>query len=757
MQDKSPEEKLSPVKWKTQTMYDNVMEDHNYLVMVKEENEDNDVSTSNIYDDNGIASDNTGNAENEQQMQYAENTRLIQYVGYLDDGQIRSNCKFCDRTFNKRAKLFEHENRHQNIRAYQCSYCDKSYFYKNNLSKHEKNHSGPKPYKCNICGKCFSSNKVLILHNQRHVRDEQDWTCIICQLNCKSKQGLLDHQKSDHGDIYMPLKCELCTKRFQLPEQLKMHMRYHKKSHLCSECGKGFISGEKLLVHERTHRYYTCDFCPRICLGLNSLKNHTRCCRYRHMKSEDAIEHYEKMEKKKKDAVASSRPKKPQTKKKMLSCIGLKTNRIRHKCEVCPRTFASHRLMRGHCNKMHANCRYSCDNCKMKFWKEDSFVTHRTIQICATCNKPFSCASFYRLHQKRHVVPSFACDLCDRKFVQKSHLMLHRKTHDDKTFPCEQCSRVFRFNSHLDQHMKSHREREFKCTTCDKGFWRKFDLEIHERTHTGEKPFMCSVCAACFISARALDGHEQVHVPMPHICETCGKGFRTPEPYEKHMKEHSKIRKRKKPDPNNPTRKRKKVDSEGTDGNEVRTKRKYTKRADKILEPQRQKRKYTKKKEKKIGNETKKKGTVQFVDLVEENSGTADTSETEEEKHVADQVTIDAAISQGMEVETVDGETCFTFTEGAVIEIMDQKISLDNMMNQDVKVETLNGQTYLTFTPGTDTEDDEEDDKPELSVAIENIPQLSGEITLPADQRDNRPAVATEYATFNTFQTLTEM
>lgn len=81
----------------------------------------------------------------------------------------------------------------------------------------------------------------------------------------------------------------------------------------------------------------------------------------------------------------------------------------------------------------------------------------------------------------------FACDECPARLKTRSGLRKHRMHHTkQRTFrlTCKICKKLCRTVNHLNTHMFGHSGNyPFVCTICQKGFALRRDLDNHSRIH----------------------------------------------------------------------------------------------------------------------------------------------------------------------------------------------------------------------------------------------------------------------------------
>jgi len=233
-------------------------------------------------------------------------------------------------------------------------------------------------------------------------------------------------------------------------------------------------------------------------------------------------------------------------------------------CQICGSRFASNQNLQSHVIKLHSE-HYNCCFCKKVFAldKVEDFKLHmfkhdnkmlkvlkyhtkmchlqestinnidqlpeevkvkieqpltqrkKYVPIKKICEECGSHVTNLKTHMSTvHGCAKHACPQCSVTFkttdLLKSHIeWVHVKV------PCSECGIMVgrrKMSRHISFKHTSIYDRKFKCDTCGKGFNDKAKLKDHYNVHTGEKPYKCKFCTACFASRGTHAMHQRSHL-----------------------------------------------------------------------------------------------------------------------------------------------------------------------------------------------------------------------------------------------------
>ncbi|XP_056157763.1 zinc finger protein Gfi-1b [Lampris incognitus] len=138
---------------------------------------------------------------------------------------------------------------------------------------------------------------------------------------------------------------------------------------------------------------------------------------------------------------------------------------------------------------------------------------------------------------------TYHCITCDKEFSTPHGLEVHvRRSHSGtRPFGCSICRKTFGHTVSLEQHMNVHsQEKSFECKLCGKTFKRSSTLSTHLLIHSDTRPYPCQFCGKRFHQKSDMKKHTYIHTgEKPHKCQACGKAFSQSSNLITHSRKHT--------------------------------------------------------------------------------------------------------------------------------------------------------------------------------------------------------------------------
>ncbi|XP_014232780.1 PR domain zinc finger protein 5-like [Trichogramma pretiosum] len=430
------------------------------------------------------------------------------FKAFTVNSQMANRCRFCDKVFVYVGNKIKHENEKH---PHNYNKNEKPQLSESSTTKSEKINdkslnlilnSKPKlENKCRFCDRIFKYVGSKIKHeNEKHVRNnyKNENHQLSESSTIKSEKGnekslkfivngdlIINGNLILNGEPQLENKCRFCDKVFKHASRKTKHENEKHLQHNDSKNQKPQLSESSTKKSEKIDTK-----------SLNSILND------KPQLSDSSTKKSEKINKKSLKSILNGEPQPKLIKhKKNQSLQNCRKKNVVFSCDLCHKTFDTHRLVSKHIWNVHRARRHVCTICKMKFKHQYQLEIHlnthtrlRSFQ-CDNCKQQFATKSAVKYHvlmkvcTKKEVTNKLkskvTCHLCKKiistKANLKKHLIVCDPKYEKNTEKCAICDKSFKTKSYLRKHLvHSHSsQRECICHHCNRKFTRKDNLKFH--------------------------------------------------------------------------------------------------------------------------------------------------------------------------------------------------------------------------------------------------------------------------------------
>lgn len=345
--------------------------------------------------------------------------------------------------------------------------------------------------------------------------------CLACTKVFSTKNRHF-HAVYNHATT-KPYKCEICHNKFTVVNKRIAHMRvHHPNDYKCSVCNAQFDRAHRYGDHMRSHHDMEVDVPVFDMDEFNTPSDNVR-----YVKNVTSV--------RKLKALGRYSMKSFNTD---LETSNLSFENGPQKCTECDEEFETARAMRTHL-RHHLNGfpvglqipkeaipteqpkhLYDCDLCDKKFKTIHALNAHKQFSKHINEESGVGRPKRVKIEKKSKVKYMVHCDVCDFKSSRRDYIEHHVKAAHKPEFHCAHCQRIlssynlFLFHMHLNHpRAKTICQKKHVCEVCGKGFRSNEILEEHKTCkHAPDAQLPEHFCIDCYVdyfTPAALDVHYQ--------------------------------------------------------------------------------------------------------------------------------------------------------------------------------------------------------------------------------------------------------
>ncbi|XP_073327811.1 sal-like protein 1 [Pagrus major] len=430
------------------------------------------------------------------------------------------------------------------------------------------------------------SLKLTSTQSEESVHVKPDSFTLPCSA---SFSGFLSFKRSNKPKLQLPPaasdpnQCVICHRTLSCQSALRMHLqtRTGERLYRCKLCGRAFTTKGNLKTYQTVHRVpvplsvqHSCPFCHRKFMNAAFLQQHVHMEGHLHPgfrgktvnNRENNTVGFKSLSIHlspppfSNTGVEANRKRSYPEQRGELQLTWIKTERPEGSNEECSQTnnrpAAETRQTFTTFDSSASESSPSPDDRASVCFKAarldkplHTWLDSNTLTLRMSAAAPADLTLFNHSEDRsvraKLLLKSSFCDICGKSFACQSALDIHYRSHTkERPFICTTCSRGFSTKGNLKQHMLTHQMRDFPPHLFQPS--NPNQAPDHSGSTLSVKTEMASFLNSCFRDGADLSGPTQSFSAAPqrqtskqHHCRTCGKSFSSSSALQIHERTHT--------------------------------------------------------------------------------------------------------------------------------------------------------------------------------------------------------------------------